>query len=85
MDKLDMHTSDIADENYKKLAELFPNAVTESIDEDGNVVRSIDKDVLQQEINTTVLDGTQERYQFTWPDKKKSILLANQPLSLIHI
>lgn len=41
-----MHTSDIADENYKKLAELFPNAVTESIDEDGNVVRSIDKDVL---------------------------------------
>ena len=81
MDKLDMHTSDIADENYKKLAELFPNAVTESIDEDGNVVRSIDKDVLQQEINTTVLDGTQERYQFTWPDKKKSILLANQPIA----
>ena len=76
-----MHTSDIADENYKKLAELFPNAVTESIDEDGNVVRSIDKDVLQQEINTTVLDGTQERYQFTWPDKKKSILLANQPIA----
>lgn len=81
MDKLDMHTSDIADENYKKLAELFPNAVTESIDEDGNVVRAIDKDVLQQEINTTVLDGTQERYQFTWPDKKKSILLANQPIA----
>lgn len=73
-----MHTSDIADENYKKLAELFPNAVTESIDDDGNVVRAIDKDVLQQEINTTVLDSTQERYQFTWPDKKKSILLANQ-------
>ena len=81
MDKLDMHTSDIADENYKKLAELFPNAVTESIDDDGNVVRAIDKDVLQQEINTTVLDSTQERYQFTWPDKKKSILLANQPIA----
>ncbi len=81
MDKLKMHTPDIADENYKKLAALFPNAVTESIDADGNVVRAIDKDILMQEINRNVVDGTQERYQFTWPDKKKSLLLANQPIA----
>ena len=81
MDKLNMHTPDIADEKYKKLAALFPNAVTESIDADGNVVRAIDKDILMQEINRNVVDGTQERYQFTWPDKKKALLLANQPIA----
>ena len=77
-----MHTLNRADENYRKLAELFPNAVTETIDETtGEVVRAIDKDVLMQEISTTVVDGNEERYQFTWPDKKKSILLANAPTS----
>lgn len=82
MDKLKMHTPNKADENYEKLAALFPNAVTETIDPvTGEVVRAIDKDVLMQEINTTVVDGKEERYQFTWPDKKKSILLANSPIS----
>lgn len=81
MDKLKMHTPNKADENYKKLAALFPNAVTETIDENGEVVRAIDKDVLMQEISCTVVDGKEERYQFTWPDKKKSVLLANAPIS----
>lgn len=81
MDKLKMHTPNKADENFKKLAELFPNAVTETIDENGEVVRAIDKDVLMQEISCTVVDGKEERYQFTWPDKKKSVLLANAPIS----
>lgn len=76
-----MHTPNKADENFKKLAELFPNAVTETIDENGVVVRAIDKDVLMQEINTHVVDGKEERYQFTWPDKKKSVLLANAPIN----
>ena len=76
-----MHTPNKADENFKKLAALFPNAVTETIDENGVVVRAIDKDVLMQEINTTVVDGKEERYQFTWPDKKKSVLLANAPIA----
>ena len=71
MEKLKMHTPDLAEENYKKLAALFPNAVTETIDED----------VLMQEINTIVVDGDQQRYQFTWPDKRKSVLLANQPIA----
>ena len=81
MDKLKMQTPNWADENFKKLAALFPNAVTETVDENGVVVRAIDKDVLMQEINTTVVDGKEERYQFTWPDKKKSVLLANAPIA----
>ena len=82
MDKMNMHTKNKADENYKKLAELFPNAVTETIDPTtGEVVRAIDKDVLMQEINTKVVEGNEERYQFTWPDKKKSVLLANAPIN----
>ena len=81
MDKLKMHTPNKADDNFKKLAALFPNAVTETIDENGEVVRAIDKDVLMQEISCTVVDGKEERYPFTWPDKKKSVLLANAPIS----
>ena len=82
MTKLKMRTQNKADENYKKLSELFPNAVTETIDETtGEVIRAIDKDVLMQEINTHVVDGKEERYQFTWPDKKKSVLLANSPIA----
>lgn len=81
MDKLKMQTANKADENYRKLAELFPNAVTETIDASGEVVRAIDKDVLMQEIAVKVVDGREERYQFTWPDKKKSVLLANAPIS----
>ena len=81
MDKLKMHTPNRADDNFKKLAALFPNAVTETIDENGVVVRAIDKDVLMQEISCTVVDGNEERYQFTWPDKKKSVLLANAPIN----
>lgn len=81
MDKLKMQTANKADENFKKLAEMFPNAVTETIDENGEVVRAIDKDVLMQEISCKVVDGNEERYQFTWPDKKKSVLLANAPIN----
>ena len=82
MKKMRMHTPNLADENYKKLAALFPNAVTEMIDpETGEVVRAIDKDVLMQEISAHVVEGREERYQFTWPDKKKAMLAANAPIS----
>jgi len=82
MDKLKMQTVNKADENFKKLAAMFPNAVTETLDETtGEVVRAIDKDVLMQEISCKVVDGNEERYQFTWPDKKKSVLLANAPIN----
>ena len=81
MDRMTMHTPNLADENFKKLAALFPNAVTETVNENGEVVRAIDKDVLMQEISTTVVEGREERYQFTWPDKKKAMLAANAPIS----
>ena len=81
MEKLKMQTANKADENFRKLAAMFPNAVTETINENGEVVRAIDKDVLMQEISCTVVDGNEERYQFTWPDKKKSVLLANAPIN----
>ena len=74
-------TANKADENFRKLAAMFPDAVTETINENGEVVRAIDKDVLMQEISCTVVDGNEERYQFTWPDKKKSVLLANAPIN----
>ena len=74
-----MHTAIKADENYNKLAELFPNAVSESVDINGNVVRSIDKDILMQEINAKVVEGREERYQFIWPGKNQSIQLTNAP------
>lgn len=79
--KLKMHTPSLADEHFAALAALFPNAVTETIDENGTVVRAIDKDVLMQEISAHVVEGREERYQFTWPDKRKSILLANAPIA----
>lgn len=81
MEKMNMHTPDLAKENYEKLAALFPNAVTETKDENGETVRAIDADVLRSEIAATVVEGTQERYQFTWPDKRKSVVLANQPIA----
>ena len=80
-EKLAMRTPSLADEKFAALAALFPNAVTETIDENGLVVRAIDKDVLAQEINAHVVEGREERYQFTWPDKRKSILLANAPIA----
>lgn len=85
MDKLDMRTRNIADENYAALAKLFPNALTEKIvgyDEDGKAIveRAIDVDVLRQEISCSVVEGRDERYQFTWPNKKQSIITSNAPI-----
>ncbi|MDR1827036.1 MAG: site-specific DNA-methyltransferase, partial [Methylobacteriaceae bacterium] len=81
MDKLKMQTANLADGNFEALAKMFPNAVTETKDENGVVVRAIDADVLAQEINTCVVSCKEERYQFTWPDKKKAIRLANAPIA----
>lgn len=83
--KLAMHTADLSDEKFLALQDLFPEAVTETIttDESGErvVTRAIDADVLQQLINKKVVSGKEERYQFTWPDKKKAMLLANAPIN----
>ena len=79
-EKLEMMSSDIIKENIDYIAKKFPNALKEVI-EDGKIVKKIDFDVLKQELSTVVIDDRQERYQMTWPDKKKSILLANSRIN----
>ena len=80
MDKLKMMSMDNVQENIKKIQALFPNAVTEVL-RDGKPTLAVDFDVLKQEMSNILIDDREERYQFTWPDKKKSILLANSPIS----
>ena len=80
-DKLKMHSVSKVDENIKKIGELFPNCLTERLDENGRPEACIDFDMLKQELSKVVVEGTEERYQFTWPDKKKSVLLANSPVA----
>ena len=74
-----MQTHNIVDENIKKIAELFPNCLTERLDEHGKPEAAIDFDMLRQELSKNVVEGPTERYQFTWPDKRNAIRLANAP------
>lgn len=80
MDKLEMKTKSISQENIEKIRALFPNAVTEII-KDGKITLAVDFDVLKQELSESLIDDKQERYQMTWPDKKKSVVLANSAIS----
>lgn len=80
MDKLRMMSMDNVQMNVEKIQKLFPNAVTEVL-RDGKPTLAIDFDVLKQELSAELIDDKEERYQMTWPDKKKSILLANTPIS----
>lgn len=75
-----MHSMDGVAANIEKIGALFPNCVTETI-KDGEVVRAIDFDMLRQELSDIVVEGPIERYQFTWPEKRKSALAANAPIS----
>ncbi len=79
-EKLEMMSSNIIQENIDYIASKFPNALKEVI-ENGKLVRKIDFDILKQELSTILIDDRQERYQMTWPDKKKSILLANSRIN----
>lgn len=81
MDKLKMHSVNKVDENIAKIGAMFPNCLTERKNENGEVEYAIDFDMLKQELSSVIVEGNEERYQFTWPDKKKSILLANAPIS----
>lgn len=80
-DKLKMHSMNKVDENIEKIGKLFPNCITERKNEKGEVEYAVDFDMLKQELSAVVVEGNEERYQFTWPDKKKSILLANAPIA----
>lgn len=76
-----MHSLDKLDENIEKIGKLFPNCITERKNENGEVEHAIDFDMLRQELSSVIVEGNEERYQFTWPDKKKSVLLANAPIA----
>ena len=79
MEKLKMQTADMAERNIEMLGQIFPNCLTETINADGKLVRAIDFDKLRQELACEVVEGAEERYQFTWPDKRAAIRLANAP------
>ena len=76
-----MRTANFTDKNIAKLAESFPNCVTESQDERGNVKKSIDFDLLRQELSDNLVEGGQERYRLDWPGKKQALLTANRPIA----
>lgn len=78
MDKLKMKTLDAADGNVAKIAALFPQCVTERLGKDGTAELAIDFDKLRDELSKDLLDGVEERYQFTWPDKRAASRLANE-------
>lgn len=79
MEKLKMQTIDVVDENIKRIGEMFPNCLTEVKDEKGRPQVAIDFDQLRQELSKNIVEGPEERYQFTWPDKRNAIRLANAP------
>ena len=81
MEKLKMQTADMAERNIEILGQMFPNCLTEKMDEEGKIVRAIDFDKLRQELACEVVEGAEERYQFTWPDKRAAIRLANTPIN----
>ncbi len=80
MEKLKMKTHDAAEGNVAKIAALFPQCVTERIGMDGTAELAIDFDKLRDELSKDLLDGAEERYQFTWPDKRAASRLANEPI-----
>ena len=80
METLKMHSLDGVQRNIELIGKLFPNAITE-VKRDGKVEHAIDFDVLRQELSDSIVEGREERYQFTWPDKKKAMLAANAPIT----
>lgn len=81
MEKLNLHSPDFTQANIAKLAELFPNCVTETCESDGTLKKSIDFDQLRQELSTAIVEGPQERYQLNWPGKREALLTANAPIA----
>lgn len=81
IEKLDMQTPDMTDVNVARIAELFPNVVTEGKDETGKVVRLVDFDALKQELSGNIVEGPQERYRLDWPGKREAMLAANTPIT----
>ena len=79
-EKLKMETADMTAANIERIAGLFPNVITEIEDEDGNVRRGIDFDLLRQELVGDYAEGREERYDFTWVGKRQAIIESNRPI-----
>lgn len=82
MDRLKMHTQDIVDVNVGIIGKLFPNCLTERIGENGRLEHAIDFDKLRVELSKGIVEGQQERYQFTWPGKCEAMRIANTPTNM---
>ena len=80
-DQLKMHSPNLVDANIEKIAALFPNCITETKDENGELKKAVDFDLLKQELSQVIVDGEQERYRLDWVGKKESILTANAPIA----
>lgn len=76
-----MHSPDQTEQSVDKIAELFPTVITESLDEDGKMIRAIDFDLLRQELSDHLVEGPQERYQLDWPGKREALFTANVPIA----
>ncbi len=81
MDKLKMRSPNLTEANIAKLAELFPNCITEAHDAKGELKKVVDFDLLRQELSTSIVEGAQERYQLNWPGKREALLTANTPIA----
>lgn len=81
MDKLKMHSQNLTEANIDKLAALFPNCITEALNAKGELQKTIDFDLLRQELSSSIVEGPQERYQLNWPGKREALLTANAPIA----
>ncbi len=82
MDKLRMQSHDVIGSNTHKIAQLFPSCVTERLGKDGKPELAIDFEKLQAELSNEIIGDGEERYQFTWPDKRNAVRLANTPTTM---
>ena len=82
MEKANMHSLDMVNENIKKIGSIFPECVTETVDENGNVKAAIDFEKLQENLSHATIGEGEERYQFTWPGKREAIHNANAPTNM---
>lgn len=81
MEKRTLHSADLTTRNIDRIAELFPQVMTESRDPEGNVMLAVDFDLLRQELSDSLVEGPQERYQLDWPGKRAAAFAANAPIA----
>ena len=81
MDKLKMQTQDLTDKNIEQIAALFPNVITETKDENDNLKKAVDFDLLKQALSKNLVEADDERYRLDWPGKKAALLKANTPIT----